>query len=114
MASGESTNLVDEGTWIVDPIDGTDCFIYGIPCWCISIAWMQKNETKTGIIYDPIHDEMYSAVIGHGANLNGKPLQISQATELSDGITCLGYSTRVQPEDLLKPMQRLLEAGGDV
>lgn len=112
MASGEPTNLVDEGTWIVDPIDGTDCFIYGIPCWCISIAWMQKNEAKIGIIYDPIHDEMYSAAIGHGANLNGKPLQISQATELSDGITCLGYSTRVQPEDLLKPMQRLLEAGG--
>jgi myo-inositol-1(or 4)-monophosphatase len=65
MASGEPVNLVDEGTWVVDPIDGTDCFIYGIPCWCISIAWMQKGEVKIGAIYDPVHDEMYSAVLGH-------------------------------------------------
>ncbi len=112
MISGEPLTLVDEGMWIVDPIDGTDCFIYGIPCWCISIAWMQKNEARIGIIYDPVHDEMYSAAIGHGANLNGEPLQIPRTTELSDGITGLGYSTRVRPEDSLKPLQRLLEAGG--
>lgn len=74
MASGEPVNLVEEGTWVVDPIDGTDCFIYGIPCWCISIAWIQKGEAKIGVIYDPLHDEMYSAASGQGADLNGKPL----------------------------------------
>jgi len=112
MASGEPVNLVDEGTWVVDPIDGTDCFIYGIPCWCISIAWMQKGEVKIGTIYDPLHDEMYSATLGHGAEMNGKQLQISDATELSDGITGLGYSTRVAPIASIEPLQRLLEAGG--
>jgi len=58
MASGEPVKLVEEGTWVVDPIDGTDCFIFGIPCWCISIAWMQAGEAKIGVISDPLHDEM--------------------------------------------------------
>jgi len=112
MVSGEAVNLVDEGTWVVDPIDGTDCFIYGIPCWCISIAWIKNAEVRLGVIYDPLHDEMYSAAPGHGAQLNGKQLQISNATELSDGITGVGYSTRVAPIASIEPLQRLLENGG--
>ncbi len=112
MASGEPVKLVDEGTWVVDPIDGTDCFIYGIPCWCISIAWMQAGEAKIGVIYDPLHDEMYAAGVGHAAELNGKELQISNATELSDGITGMGYSTRVEPIASIEALQRLMEAGG--
>lgn len=112
MASGEPFNLVDEGTWVVDPIDGTDCFIYGIPCWCISIAWIQNGEAKIGVIYDPLHDEMYSAVTGLGAELNGVTLQISDASELHEGITGMGYSTRVEPKASIEALQRLLEAGG--
>jgi myo-inositol-1(or 4)-monophosphatase len=112
MASGEPFNLVDEGTWVVDPIDGTDCFIYGIPCWCISIAWVQNGEAKIGVIYDPLHDEMYSAATGLGAELNGVALQISDASELQDGITGMGYSTRVEPKASIEALQRLLEAGG--
>jgi myo-inositol-1(or 4)-monophosphatase len=112
MASGEPIKLVEEGTWVVDPIDGTDCFIYGIPCWCISIAWMQAGEAKIGVIYDPLHDEMYSASPGQGAKLNGKKMQISSATDLSDGITGMGYSTRVEPIASIEALQRLMEAGG--
>jgi myo-inositol-1(or 4)-monophosphatase len=112
MASGPAVNLVDEGTWVVDPIDGTDCFIYGIPCWCISIAWMRRGEVIIGVIYDPLHDEMYSAAVGYAAELNGIKLQISDATELSEGITGMGYSTRVEPKAAIEPLQRLLEAGG--
>jgi myo-inositol-1(or 4)-monophosphatase len=112
MASGEPVNLVEEGTWVVDPIDGTDLFIYGLPSWCISIAWMQNGEAKIGVIYDPMADELYAAAPGFGAELNGKPLQISGATELSDGLTGIGYSTRIEPLALIEPLQRLLEAGG--
>jgi myo-inositol-1(or 4)-monophosphatase len=112
MASGEPVKLVEEGTWVVDPIDGTDCFIYGLPSWCISIAWMQKGEARIGVVYDPLRDELYSAAVGHGADLNGKQLQISSATELSDGLTGVGHSTRVQPIATIEPLQRLLEAGG--
>ena len=112
MASGKPVNLVEQGTWVVDPIDGTDCFIYGLPSWCISIAWMQQGEAKIGVIYDPLRDELYSACVGHGAKLNGKLLQISGATELSDGLIGIGYSTRIKPVALIEPLQRLLEAGG--
>jgi len=112
MASGEPVNLVEEGTWVVDPIDGTDCFIYGLPSWCISIAWMQNGEAKIGVIYDPLRDELYSAAAGQGAELNGRQLQISGATELSDGLFGIGYSTRIKPIALIEPLQRLLEAGG--
>jgi len=112
MASGDPINLVEEGTWVVDPIDGTDCFIYGLPSWCISIAWMQKGEAKIGVIYDPMRDELYSACAGYGAKLNGKQLQISAATELSNGLIGMGYSTRIKPVVFIEPLQRLLEAGG--
>ena len=112
MASGEPVNLVEEGTWVVDPIDGTNCFIFGLPNWCISIAWIQKGEAKIGVIYDPLRDELYSAAVGQGADLNGKLLHVSNATELSDGLTGIGYSTRIQPRALIEPLQRLLEAGG--
>ncbi len=112
MASGEPVNLVEEGTWVVDPIDGTDCFIYGLPSWCISIAWVQQGEAKIGVIYDPMRDELFSAATGYGAELNGNKLQVSSATEFSDGLTSIGYSTRIQPIALIEPLQRLLEAGG--
>ena len=61
--------------WVVDPIDGTACFLAGIPTWCVSIAWMVAGEPAIGVIYDPNADELFAACRGQGASVNGAPVR---------------------------------------
>ena len=77
-------NLDAEGIWVVDPIDGTSCFLNGIPSWCVSIAYVLKNRIEIGVIYSPCSDELFAAHRGHGATLNGQPMLPSKATSLSE------------------------------
>lgn len=65
-------------TWIIDPLDGTSNFIAGIPIFGLTIALVEKKEIKIGIIYDPVHDEMFVAEKGRGATLNGKKMYVSK------------------------------------
>ena len=59
--SGEENNKDNKNTWIIDPIDGTVNFLHGIPHFAISIALKSDNEIISGLIYDPIKDEMFFA-----------------------------------------------------
>ncbi|MEP5950147.1 MAG: inositol monophosphatase, partial [Lentilitoribacter sp.] len=54
-------------TWVIDPIDGTANFITGIPSWVVVIAIVYEDQTHVGVIFDPVHDEMYLATRGQGA-----------------------------------------------
>lgn len=101
-----------QGTWIVDPIDGTQPFLNGIPSWCISIAYVEGKDIKVGVVFDPVANEMFAASAGNGATLNNKPSRCSNATYLSEGLVGVGYSNRVSPEATLDPLQRLLHADG--
>lgn len=101
-----------QGTWIIDPIDGTQPFLNGIPSWCISIAYVEGNEIKVGVVFDAVSNELFAASAGNGATLNGKPSRCSSATSLSDGLVGVGYSNRVPPEATLDPLHRLLHAHG--
>ena len=100
------------GTWIVDPIDGTQPFVNGIRSWCISIAYVEGTEVQIGVVFDPVSDEMFAAQKGRGVSLNGKPMQCNSAQNLSDCLVSVGYSNRVKPEDTLLPLTRLLHAQG--
>ncbi len=100
------------GTWIVDPIDGTQPFVSGMRTWCISIAYFRGGELELGVVYDPSLDEMFAAQAGCGATLNGRPMQVAQVTSLDQGLVSMGYSTRVTPEATLEPLSRLLHADG--
>ncbi|MDR5826197.1 inositol monophosphatase family protein [Caballeronia sp. LZ043] len=88
-------STADCGTWIVDPIDGTADFARGVPYFCVSIAFVQQAVTEIGVLYDPMLDELFVARRGHGATLNGKPIEASQAKDLSESIVELGWSPRV-------------------
>jgi len=101
-----------QGIWVVDPIDGTQPFVSGIPSWCISIAYIQENEIVIGVIYDPCADEIYSAQVGQGATLNGKTIKVSDVKGLTNGLISIGYSNRVTPEDTIGPLDRLIRAQG--
>jgi len=61
--------------WIVDPIDGTTNFTHGIPRFSVSIALLYKNKLYAAVVYDPLHDDLYTAQAGKGAWLNDKPIE---------------------------------------
>ncbi len=73
--------------WLVDPIDGTTNFIYG-QHYTITIALRRGNETVCGLIYDPVADEMFTAMKGEGAVLNGERLNVSRSTDVA--MMCVG------------------------
>ncbi len=101
-----------QGIWVVDPIDGTQPFVNGIPSWCISIAYLYKNEIVLGVIYDPNVDEIFSAQVGKGATLNGNSIKASEVKGVTNGLVSVGYSNRIKPEDTLEPLGRLIRAQG--
>ena len=76
--TGKINNKDKENFWIIDPIDGTTNFLHGIPHFAICIAHMSKNEIISGLIFDPIKDEMFFAEKDKGAFLNNKRLRVSK------------------------------------
>ena len=88
---GTSTKNSDEYNWIIDPIDGTTNFIHNIPAYCTSIGLSYKDEVILGVIYDPSHNELFSAAKGHGAFLNRKPLTVSKTTKLERCLLATGF-----------------------
>ena len=89
---GIAGNQASEFQWIVDPIDGTVNYFYGIPHYCISIALRERGEIILGVIYDPQRDELWHVERGGPATLNGKPIAVSTRTKLSDATLSVGFS----------------------
>jgi myo-inositol-1(or 4)-monophosphatase len=78
--------------WILDPIDGTVNLAYRIPHFCVSIACRHNDEILIGIVFDPIRNEMFSAIKGQGAFLNKFPIHVSKRNRLEETILALGFS----------------------
>jgi myo-inositol-1(or 4)-monophosphatase len=107
--------------WVVDPIDGTVNFAYGIPHACISIALQGRAtlksrlaypdgyETLMGVVYDPFCDELWSAMRGQSAKLNGKPIKVSRRGKLLEAIVSIGFAkSRQSLEDTLPYFNQLV------
>ena len=84
-------DIDQEYVWIVDPLDGTTNYIHHYGEVAISIALLQKGEPIVGVIYNPVRDELFSAVKGEGASLNGKPIKVSKAPSLEDSLLVSGF-----------------------
>jgi myo-inositol-1(or 4)-monophosphatase len=78
--------------WIIDPIDGTVNYFYGIPHFCISIALRENSTLILGVIYDPIRDELWQVRKGETAFLNGKPCAVSTRATIPESILSVGFS----------------------
>lgn len=74
-------NRLSDYLWIIDPLDGTSNFTIEIPFFCVSIAVARKNKILAGVIYDPIHDELFFAEKGNGAFLNNRKILVSEVFE---------------------------------
>jgi myo-inositol-1(or 4)-monophosphatase len=93
----EGTSSGGEGAyrWIVDPLDGTTNFAHRYPLYCVSIAVERAGETVVGVVYAPYMDELFVAIRGGGATLNGVPIRVSGVTELIGGLLCTGFPYRL-------------------
>ena len=76
--SGFIKNKDNKNIWIIDPIDGTSNFLHGIPHFAISIALKSNNEIVSGLIFDPIKNEMFYAEKNNGSYLNNKRIRVSK------------------------------------
>ena len=79
--------------WIVDPIDGTVNYFYGIPIFCVSIALQHKGKLVMGCVYDPMQQECFSAIAGHAPTLNGQPIAVSSRSRMAEAVVFIGHGT---------------------
>ena len=85
--------------WLIDPLDGTNNFAHGFPVFAVSIALREGADVLLGVVYDPLHDECFSAVRGQGATLNGEPIHVSGASDLQQGLLATGFPYDRQTAD---------------
>ena len=78
--------------WIVDPLDGTVNYYFGIPVWSVSIAAEDEKGTVVGVVHDVLHSETFSACRGEGARLNGKPIRVSDSGDLDTALIGTGFA----------------------
>ncbi len=110
-----SGDVLSDYRWVVDPIDGTVNYAYGIPHACVCIALQRKRigkalktdlfgcETLFGITYDPFLDELWSAKKNQPARCNGKRIRVSQRGRLTESIITMGFSKKAQTISAVLP-----------
>ncbi len=94
---GEETGRTDvlgsDSIWVVDPIDGTQPFIYGMTPWCVSIALVSRGELEMGFVSAPARDELFVGRRGGRGTLNDRPISVRAATRLDGGVPLHGVLT---------------------
>ncbi len=81
-----------EHQWVVDPLDGTVNYFYGIPHFCVSIALRVRSEIMVGVVYDPIREEMWTGQKGETPRLNGHHFRVSDRADLAEAVVSVGLS----------------------
>ncbi|KAA1261392.1 Inositol-1-monophosphatase [Rubripirellula obstinata] len=77
--------------WIIDPLDGTNNYAHGVLQFAVSIAYYRDGKPVVGVVFNPARDELYTATIGGGAFLNGKPIQVNQERTLAESLVGCGF-----------------------
>jgi myo-inositol-1(or 4)-monophosphatase len=90
--------------WILDPLDGTTNFVYGIPHFGPSLAFYEGGRGVAGCVFNPVLDECYVGVAGRGATRNGRPIRCNATSELSEALLTTGFPYRLEslPENNLR------------
>ncbi len=96
--------------WVIDPIDGTANFLRGINHWCVSIGLLVDRVAVLGLVFDPVAGELFTAMRGAGASLNGKPIRVSGQTDISDARIGIGFSYRRPVGPHARDIEALLSA----
>ncbi|MBN2310729.1 MAG: inositol monophosphatase [Candidatus Hydrogenedentes bacterium] len=94
-------------TWYVDPMDGTNCFVMGVPYFSVSVALAHRGEVVVGVVYNPLQDELYVAERGGGAFRNGERIAVSDCAALEEALVGSGYEGE---PDAIRSGLRMVEA----
>jgi myo-inositol-1(or 4)-monophosphatase len=84
--------------WIVDPLDGTINFAHGFPFWSVSIALEHAGTLVAGVVHNPLSGDTYSAALGRGATLNGRPIRVSSTDRLGSGLIATALPTDIRSD----------------
>jgi len=82
--------------WVVDPLDGTTNFAHGFPVFCCSIGVLLEGEARVGVVYDPTRDELFTAVKGEGASMNGRKISVSETSVLAESLVATGFAYDIE------------------
>src|SRR3974390_1273033 len=94
---GEEGTRISTGSdykWYVDPLDGTTNFAHGYPVFCVSLGVAYQGRLAAGVIYDPTRDEIFTAALGRGAQLNGQPIRVSSTPRLGESLVATGFPSQ--------------------
>ena len=105
--SGDKPNQYE---WIIDPLDGTTNFLYGIPHFAVSIALKKDGKLDQAVIYDPMKDDLFYASRGGGAFLNKRRMRVSKRLSLSGALLTTGVPYRPDQDDLIDPYFQTMKA----
>lgn len=110
--TGHTEFQAGHGIWVVDPIDGTQPFLSGMPNWCISIAYVLDGRLEFGLVYNPPCNELFAGGKAFPATVNGRPIAVHPGTDLSSGLVSIGFSPRSPHSFLFDSLSKLLEQKG--
>jgi myo-inositol-1(or 4)-monophosphatase len=103
---GDSGDMDAEFRWVVDPIDGTVNYFYGMPHAAVSIALQHRKKSIVAVIYDPFTDEIWTTVRGEPTRLNGKIVRVSNRSKIGEAVVAMGFSK--DKENLQKSLPHLI------
>jgi myo-inositol-1(or 4)-monophosphatase len=89
---GSTGDTTAEYRWVIDPIDGTVNYFFGMPHAAVSIALQHRGKSVVGVIYDPFTDELWTTTKGQPARLNGKIVRVSNRSKINDCVIAMGFS----------------------
>ena len=92
--AGHSAGDAPEHQWVVDPLDGTNNFLQGLPVFCVSVACQRHGEPVAGVVLDPLGGNLFAARRGCGATWNGRPMRVSRRPGLDGAFLATGYPFR--------------------
>ena len=98
--------------WVIDPIDGTTCFMLGLPQWCVVLTYVIDAEPVVSAIYAPVTDELFHGTKGGGAFLDGVPMRVANATSIGEGLISVGANEHGAPEKSAAFIGNLVTDGG--
>ncbi|MFC2156184.1 inositol monophosphatase family protein [Acidobacteriota bacterium] len=81
----------EELLWLIDPLDGTTNYAHSLPIFSVSLAFLEQGQTKVGVVYHPMLEEMFQAVEGSGAFMNNKKIMVSEETDLRKSLLATGF-----------------------
>lgn len=98
--------------WIIDPVDGTTNFVHGFPVFAVSIALKVRDQLEVGVVYDPMRQELFTAIRGAGAQLDGRRIRVASRSSLEGALMGTGFPYRANAtwmDTYLGMLRRVLE-----